>query len=171
MSRGAGEPALPAGWRRRKAPSLRCKASWFPVRSLLAFLYFWLYSGPSTFVLSLAVPPPLPPLLHPSPTPHIPTSAPVPSRGASCCFGCPGDGKGGESCPGSEVLLRTARTEPERMPLTLLECGRDRPPSKKEVTPHPSRQPQTAVTPHKTKLSTTNPQPGAFTEDCGAGSR
>lgn len=36
------------------------------------------------------------------------------------------------------------------VPLTLLECGQDRPLRKKELTPHPSRQPQTAVMAHST---------------------
>lgn len=144
------------------------------VQALQAFPCFCLCSGPSTFVLSPAVPPlppPLPPLLHPSPTPYIPTSAPAPSHGASCCFGCPGDGKGGGFCPGSEVLSQNGsdRTGEGAPNPTGMWAGPA--PSKKEVTPHPSRQPQTAVMPHKSKLNTTNPQPGAFTEDCGAGSR
>lgn len=91
--------------------------------------------------------------------------------GPAAALGVLGTGREVGSALGQRSSLRTARTEPERVPLTLLECGRDRPPSKKEVTPHPSRQPQTAVMPHKSKLNTTNPQPGAFTEDCGAGSR
>jgi hypothetical protein len=41
--------------------------------------------------------------------------------------------------------------EQEMVPLTLLECGRNRPLWKKELSLHPSRQPQTAVMPHSTE--------------------
>lgn len=73
---------------------LQCKAGWFLGLVPSRFSLFLAPSRPLYFRLFTGCPtPPLPHFrpLHPFLLPHIPTSAPAHRRGASCCFGCPGD--------------------------------------------------------------------------------
>lgn len=163
---------------------LQGKAGWFlglvPSRF---FFYFCLHPSPSIFIFSLAVPPlpsptsapffTLPPLTFQPPPP--PTDV-----GPAAALGVQGtDREVGQRS--SENRQGVCVGEQEMVPLTLLECGRSRPLWKKELSPHPSRQPQTAVMPHNTEAEhTTNQEAsrhwvqlhrlGAFIEDFGPGS-
>lgn len=160
MSRGAGEPlSLPGGGGRLSPGNLPAPAqsrlvprsvpsSFSLFLSSYRPLYFRPFSGcPTPPLCHFLTLPPLHSNLRPRPKPWGQLLLWV-SKGRIGKWVLP---------RGQRSSLRTSE-EPERVPLTLLECGQDRSPSKKEVTPHPSRQPQTAVMPHNGELSTTNPE-------------